>query len=238
MCMAVIRRAAFWRTIGAALSKCVAEGLCSGRSGGGCSRSAQVKGKRLDSDSGIRTRSRAATQHEQYEAVPAPVQIFVLLADMLIEAREGARPEYNLICSCLSSSRHGKLPGRTVAGGRATRLSPDPGSLCMAACAAAHVQFTWHKINLLYLGFAQICRQCPECACFKYSWLHAGNLNGGPGGQDDSSSDWEELSEEGSESALEVHGLPPGQNLLDIAAATASAHDYVDGISKVYNLAP
>lgn len=50
----------------------------------------QVKGKRLDLDTGIRTRSRAAAQQEQYEAVPAPVQIFALLADMLIEAREGA----------------------------------------------------------------------------------------------------------------------------------------------------
>jgi hypothetical protein len=50
----------------------------------------QVKGKRLDTETRIRTRSRAAMQQEQYEAVPAPVQIFVLLADMLIEAREGA----------------------------------------------------------------------------------------------------------------------------------------------------
>ena len=49
----------------------------------------QVKGKRLDLDTGIRTRSRAAAQQEQFEAVPAPVQIFALLADMLIEAREG-----------------------------------------------------------------------------------------------------------------------------------------------------
>ena len=49
----------------------------------------QVKGKRLDTETGIRTRSRAATQQERYEAVPAPVQIFVLLADTLIEAREG-----------------------------------------------------------------------------------------------------------------------------------------------------
>jgi hypothetical protein len=50
----------------------------------------QVRGKRLDTETGIRTRLRAATQQERYEAVPAPVQIFVLLADMLIEAREGA----------------------------------------------------------------------------------------------------------------------------------------------------
>ena len=50
----------------------------------------QVKGKRLDTETGIRTRSRAAMQQERYEAVLAPVQIFVLLADMLIEAREGA----------------------------------------------------------------------------------------------------------------------------------------------------
>ena len=50
----------------------------------------QVKGKRLDLNTGIRTRSRAAAQQEQFEAVPAPVQIFALLSDMLIEAREGA----------------------------------------------------------------------------------------------------------------------------------------------------
>ena len=58
----------------------------------------QVKGKRLDLDTGIRTRSRAAAQREQFEAVPAPVQIFVLLADMLIEAREGA------LHSCLGAT--------------------------------------------------------------------------------------------------------------------------------------
>ncbi len=90
----------------------------------------------------------------------------------------------------------------------------------------------------MYPGLYQNYRPCLEHACFKHSRLHAGNLNGGLGGQDDSSSDWEELSEEGSEAALEVHGLPPGQNLLDIAAAAASAHDYVDGISKVQILAP
>ncbi len=64
--------------------------------------------------------------------------------------------------------------------------------------------------------------------------MGAGNVNGGLGGGDDDSSDWEEASEEGSESdALEVHGLPPGQNLLDIAAAAAAAHDHVDGFTKV-----
>ena len=99
-----LRRGFLAHSMGMKLLRCVAEGLCSRRSGGGCSCAAQVKGKRLDTDSGIRTRSRAATQREQYEAVPAPVQIFVLLADMLIEAREGARPECNLICSCPISS--------------------------------------------------------------------------------------------------------------------------------------
>jgi len=68
--------------------------------------------------------------------------------------------------------------------------------------------------------------------------MPAGNLNGGLAGKDDDSSDWEEASEEGSESdALEVHGLPPGQDLLDIAAAAATAHDYVNGITKVCVLA-
>lgn len=64
--------------------------------------------------------------------------------------------------------------------------------------------------------------------------MGTGNVNGGLGGRDDDSSDWEEASEEGSDSdALQVHGLPPGQNLLDIAAAAAAAHDHVDGFTKV-----
>lgn len=51
----------------------------------------QVKGRRLDVEGAIRTRSRAAAQAEQWQVVRAPVKIFTLLADMLIEAREGMR---------------------------------------------------------------------------------------------------------------------------------------------------
>ena len=113
MCVFVICGVASLRTMGDGLLRCVAEGLCSRGSGGGCFCAAQVKGKRLDTDSGIRTRSRAATQREQYEAVPAPVQIFVLLADMLIEAREGARPEWNLMCSCAKQLNTWQGPSQT-----------------------------------------------------------------------------------------------------------------------------
>ena len=120
--------------------------MCGRRSGRGCFCAAQVKGKRLDTESGIRTRSRAATQREQYEAVPAPVQIFVLLADMLIEAREGARPEHNSICSFIAP-KHGKALCRT---GRATRLSPEPGSSSMAR-VLQHI-----CLKIVNLGFAQI----------------------------------------------------------------------------------
>ncbi|BDA48104.1 Importin-9 [Coccomyxa sp. Obi] len=49
----------------------------------------KVKGRRLDVEGAIRTRSRAAAQAEQWQVVSAPVKIFMLLADMLIEAREG-----------------------------------------------------------------------------------------------------------------------------------------------------
>ncbi|KAK9806782.1 hypothetical protein WJX72_002643 [[Myrmecia] bisecta] len=49
----------------------------------------QVKGQRLDIDSGIRTRARARQQAEQWQMVPAPVKIVSLLADMLLEGREG-----------------------------------------------------------------------------------------------------------------------------------------------------
>lgn len=75
------------------------------------------------------------------------------------------------------------------------------------------------------------------CKAGHMSAGHAGNLNGGLGGADNDSSDWEEASEEGSESdALEVHGLPPGQDLLDIAAAAASAHDYVNGTKVRFSI--
>lgn len=51
----------------------------------------QVKGKRLDIDSGIRTRARAAKQQEQWQYIPASAKLFALLADILIEAKEGRR---------------------------------------------------------------------------------------------------------------------------------------------------
>ncbi len=49
----------------------------------------QVKGKRLDTDEGIRTRARARRQAEQWQYVSAPTKIFCLLADTLLEAQEG-----------------------------------------------------------------------------------------------------------------------------------------------------
>ena len=49
----------------------------------------QVKGKQLDLDGGIRTRSRAAKQGERWQWVPAPAKLFSLLADTLLEAKEG-----------------------------------------------------------------------------------------------------------------------------------------------------
>ena len=48
-----------------------------------------MKGKQLDLDSGIRTRSRAAKQGERWQWVPAPAKLFSLLADTLLEAKEG-----------------------------------------------------------------------------------------------------------------------------------------------------
>ena len=48
-----------------------------------------MKGRRLDVDSGICTRSRARIQAEHWNYVPASTKIFSLLADTLIEAKEG-----------------------------------------------------------------------------------------------------------------------------------------------------
>jgi hypothetical protein len=46
----------------------------------------QVKGKRLDTEGGIRTRARAAAQAEQWSAVPLRVKIVMLLTDSYIES--------------------------------------------------------------------------------------------------------------------------------------------------------
>ena len=53
----------------------------------GLSRSSQVKGRRLDVDSGPRTRSRAAKQAEQWDAVSLRLKLFVLTVDALLEAQ-------------------------------------------------------------------------------------------------------------------------------------------------------
>ena len=50
----------------------------------------QVKGKRLDVDSGIRTRSRAKQQAEQWSLEPASAKILALLADYLQEQQSQA----------------------------------------------------------------------------------------------------------------------------------------------------
>lgn len=52
----------------------------------------QVKGRRLDTDGGIRTRARAREEAEHWHMVPAPARILALMADTLLEAREGAAP--------------------------------------------------------------------------------------------------------------------------------------------------
>lgn len=49
-----------------------------------------MKGRRLDTEGAIRTRSRAAAQAERWAPVSARAKIFALLADVLVEAREGA----------------------------------------------------------------------------------------------------------------------------------------------------
>ena len=49
-------------------------------------RAAQVKGKRLDTEGGVRTRARARTQAEQWSSVPLRVKIVVLLTDAYVEA--------------------------------------------------------------------------------------------------------------------------------------------------------
>lgn len=60
----------------------------------------QVKGRRLDTNGGIRTRARAREQAEQWHMVPAPARILALMADTLLEAREGAAPLRKTLGAC------------------------------------------------------------------------------------------------------------------------------------------
>ena len=46
----------------------------------------QVRGRRLDTGDGPRTRSRAKTQAEQWESVSLPLKLMALSADALVEA--------------------------------------------------------------------------------------------------------------------------------------------------------
>ena len=66
----------------------------------------QVKGRRMDIDSGIRTRSRAKQQAEQWSMEPAPAKILALLADYLQEQQSQALSgaAITLIC-CLPIGR-------------------------------------------------------------------------------------------------------------------------------------
>lgn len=49
------------------------------------SRHLQVKGKRLDTEGGIRTRTRARSQAEQWSSIALPLKIAILLTDAYIE---------------------------------------------------------------------------------------------------------------------------------------------------------
>lgn len=46
----------------------------------------QVKGKRVDTDTGVRTRARARSQAEQWSSAALPLKIAMLLTDAYIEA--------------------------------------------------------------------------------------------------------------------------------------------------------
>lgn len=59
-----------------------------------------------------------------------------------------------------------------------------------------------------------------------FRFLHGFAGCGGGGNDGDESSEWEEVSEEDTDpDALSVHGLPLGQDLLEVAAAAVAADD-------------
>ena len=47
----------------------------------------QVKGRRMDVNSAIRTRSRAKQQAEQWQMVPLPAKLLAMLTDTVTESR-------------------------------------------------------------------------------------------------------------------------------------------------------
>ena len=47
----------------------------------------QVKGKRMDVNSAIRTRSRAKQQAEQWQMVPLPAKLLAMLTDTITESQ-------------------------------------------------------------------------------------------------------------------------------------------------------
>lgn len=55
----------------------------------------QVKGWQIETDPGIRTRSKAKQQQERWVMLPAPVKLFSLLVDTVGEQQEGAGPGLN-----------------------------------------------------------------------------------------------------------------------------------------------
>ncbi|KAK9862534.1 hypothetical protein WJX84_000998 [Apatococcus fuscideae] len=57
--------------------------------------STQVKGWQIETDTGIRTRSKARKQQEQWVMLPAPVKLFSLLVDTVGEQQEGGGPGFN-----------------------------------------------------------------------------------------------------------------------------------------------
>ena len=66
---------------------------------------AQVKGRRLDTEGGIRTRARARTAAEQWSAVPLRVKLVQLLTDAYIEASTQGGWGCRVCMVCICGSR-------------------------------------------------------------------------------------------------------------------------------------
>lgn len=66
----------------------------------------QVKGRRLDTEGGIRTRARARTTAEQWSVVPLRIKLVQLLTDAFIEAttQGEACPAMTAWCGLVSAS--------------------------------------------------------------------------------------------------------------------------------------
>lgn len=108
----------------------------------------QVKGRRLDTNSGPRTRSRAAKQAEQWDVVSLRLKLLVLTVDALLEAQAQVGQQQSTAC-CVSGGRAGQQPCDNAAA--AKRCTPL-GLLLTDDTNRAFGAYRWYRARAAHAG--------------------------------------------------------------------------------------